>query len=228
MGEEERVRLRDGSAVIVRPVRPEDRDLFTAGFERMSQESRYRRFMSHKKKLSEQELDFFTRLDHDLHEAIGALDATSGEGAGVARMHRRPEDPSIAEALQGAIGALDATSGEGAGVARRHRRPEDPSIAEAAVTVVDDWQGRGLGGVLLERLTARARALGVKHFEATLFTTNKAMLRLFEKLGCMRSHREDLEVLAIDVDLPVDADADEALASALRSVAEGSSAVATV
>jgi RimJ/RimL family protein N-acetyltransferase len=195
MGEEERLRLRDGSTVVVRPVRPEDRDLFAAGFDRMSQESRYRRFMSHKKKLSEQELDFFTRLDHDLHEAVGALDPDTGEGAGVARMHRHPEDPSV---------------------------------AEAAVTVVDDWQGRGLGGVLLDRLTARARELGVKHFEATLFTTNKAMLRLFEKLGCMRSHREDLEVLAIDVELPVRAEADEALTQALRSVAEGSSAVATV
>src|SRR3954451_9879065 len=191
MGEEERVSLRDGSTVIVRPVRPEDRELFAAGFERMSGESRYRRFMSHKKKLSDRELDFFTRLDHDLHEAIGALDAETGAGAGVARMHRHPEDPSI---------------------------------AEAAVTVVDDWQGRGLGGVLLERLTARARELGVKHFEATLFTTNKAMLRLFEKLGCMRLEREGLDVLVIDVELPV-SESPEALSTALRSVAEGTSEV---
>jgi RimJ/RimL family protein N-acetyltransferase len=194
MGEEERVHLRDGSTVVVRPVRPEDRDLFVAGFERMSQESRYRRFMLQKKKLSEQELDFFTRLDHDLHEAIGALDAETGDGAGVARMHRYAHDPSV---------------------------------AEAAVTIVDDWQGRGLGGVLLERLTARARELGVRHFEATLFTSNKAMLRLFEKLGCMRSHREDLGVLAIDVELPIE-EAGEALSTALRSVADGSSEVAAV
>src|SRR3954465_6030349 len=194
MGEEERVRLRDGSAVIVRPVRPEDRDLFTAGFQRMSGESRYRRFMSHKKKLSEQELDFFTRLDHDLHEAICAIDEVTGEGAGVARMHRRADDPRV---------------------------------AEAAVTVVDDWQGKGLGGLLLERLTARARELGVKHFEASLFTTNKAMLRLFEKLGCMRLEREGLEVLAIDVELPVE-EAGQAMSTALRSVADGSSAVTPV
>src|SRR5947208_16657736 len=96
--EEERVRLRDGSCVIMRPVRPEDRDLFVAGFERMSGESRYRRFMSHKKKLSEQELDFFTRLAHDLHEAIGAIDEATGESAGVARMHRLTENSSVAEA----------------------------------------------------------------------------------------------------------------------------------
>src|SRR3954451_13881222 len=134
MGDEERVRLRDGSRVIVRPVRPEDREMFAAGFQRMSGESRYRRFMSHKKKLSERELDFFTRLDHDLHEAVGAIDVDSGEGVGVARMHRHPDDPSL---------------------------------AEAAVTIADDWQGRGLGGLLLDRLVKRARQLGVTHFDAS-------------------------------------------------------------
>jgi RimJ/RimL family protein N-acetyltransferase len=193
MSDDEHVRLRDGSMVLVRPVRPEDRELFAEGFERMSGESRYRRFMSHKKKLSDRELDFFTELDHDRHEAIGAIDVATGEGAGVARMHRSEDDPSV---------------------------------AEAAVTVVDDWQGRGLGSVLLGRLVKRARELGVEHFEASLFTTNKAMLRLFERLGCMRSRREGLEVLAIDVALPV-GEADEALSTALRSVAEGSSEVAT-
>lgn len=193
MSEGEHVTLRDGSTVLVRPVRPDDRELFAKGFERMSGESRYRRFMAAKKKLSEAELDFFTRLDHDLHEAIGAIDIATGEGAGVARMHRSPGDPAV---------------------------------AEAAVTVVDDWQGRGLGSVLLGRLTERARELGVQHFEASLFTTNRAMLHMFERLGCMRSQREGLNVLAIDVALPV-GDADEALSTALRSVAEGSSEMAT-
>jgi GNAT superfamily N-acetyltransferase len=193
MSEDEHVQLRDGSTVLVRAVRPDDRELFVAGFERMSGESRYRRFMSHKKKLSERELDFFTRLDHDRHEAIGAIDLDGGEGVGVARMHR----------LEG-----------------------DPSVAEAAVTVVDDWQGRGIGGLLLERLTRRARELGVEHFEASLFTTNKAMLLLFQRLGCLRSHREGLDVLAIDVALPI-GESGEALPAALRSVAEGSAEVAS-
>jgi RimJ/RimL family protein N-acetyltransferase len=188
---EEEVRLKDGSSVLVRPVQPDDRELFVAGFERMSPESRYRRFMGHKRKLSERELDFFTRLDHDLHEAIGAIDMASGEGVAVARMHRHEDDPSL---------------------------------AEAAVTVVDDWQGRGLGGLLLERLTRRARELGVTHFDASLFTNNKAMIALFERLGCMRSHREGVGEMTIDVELPV-GEQDEALGAALRSVAEGKAAV---
>jgi RimJ/RimL family protein N-acetyltransferase len=191
MGEEEHVRLHDGSRVLVRRVRPDDRELFVAGFERMSGESRYRRFMSHKKRLSDQELDFFTRLDHDLHEAIGAIDEATGDGVGVARMHRRDDDPEV---------------------------------AEAAVTVVDDWQGRGLGGLLLDRLSARARELGVKRFEASVFTTNRAMLTLFQRVGCTHAHRESLDVTTVDVELPV-GDEDEVLSTALRSVAEGSSAV---
>jgi hypothetical protein len=98
MSEGEQVQLRDGSTVLVRPVRPDDRELFVAGFERMSGESRYRRFMSYKKKLSDRELDFFTHLDHDRHEAVGAIDVATGEGVGVARMHRRESDPELAEA----------------------------------------------------------------------------------------------------------------------------------
>jgi RimJ/RimL family protein N-acetyltransferase len=191
---EERVELRDGAVVIVRPVRPEDRELFVAGFERMSPESRYRRFFMHKQKLTDRELDMFTNLDHEHAEAIGAIDPVTGEGAGVARLHRHEDDPTV---------------------------------AEAAVTVVDDWQGRGLGGVLLDRLVARARELGVERFDASLLTSNRAMLRLFEQLGCMRSHREDDQVLAIDVTLSVAEDEDEALTAALKSVADGSAAVAS-
>ena len=189
---EELVRLRDGASVVVRPVRPEDRSLFVAGFERMSEESRYRRFMAHKKRLSERELDFFTRLDHSSHEAIGALDAVSGDGAGVARMHRHEDDPSA---------------------------------AEAAVTIVDDWQGRGLGALLLGRLADRARELGVRRFDASLLTGNRAMLALFDRLGCMKAHHEGPDVLAIDVELPLDDPQEEALDAALRCVAEGEAAL---
>src|SRR5213592_1331250 len=54
----ENVRLRDGSLVLVRPVRPDDKPLFVAGFEHLSDESRYLRFMGHKKALSLRDLEF--------------------------------------------------------------------------------------------------------------------------------------------------------------------------
>jgi len=44
-----------------------------------------------------------------------------------------------------ALGALDRGSGHGVGIARYIRDADDPQAAEIAVTIVDEWQGRGLG-----------------------------------------------------------------------------------
>ena len=54
MESEEIVTLRDGARVLVRAVQPSDRALFVAGFERLSEESRVRRFLMHKKSLREE------------------------------------------------------------------------------------------------------------------------------------------------------------------------------
>ena len=55
-----------------------------------------------------------------------------------------------------AIGALSAADGRGVGLARYVRDADDPQAAEIAVTVVDDWQGRGLGTELLSWLSGPA------------------------------------------------------------------------
>src|SRR5437879_2699205 len=65
-----------------------------------------------------------------------------------------------------ALGALDQTEGRGVGVARYVRDAADPHSAEIAVTIVDDWQGRGLGTELLAQLSGRARAEGIRRFTA--------------------------------------------------------------
>lgn len=57
--------------------------------------------------------------------------------------------------------ALDEETGEGIGVARYVRDPDHADAAEVAVTVIDDWQGRRLGTLLLEVVSARARAEGI-------------------------------------------------------------------
>src|SRR4051812_11862181 len=103
-----------------------------------------------------------------------------------------------------AIGALDPASGEGVGVARYVRDRERPHVAEAAVTVVDAWQGRGLGGKLLRRLTARATENRIRTFSASLYAENDAMLSLFEQLGQVELTRRDGAVIEIHVELPVE------------------------
>ena len=60
------------------------------------------------------------------------------------------------------------------GIARYVRDRKNPAAAEIAVTIVDDWQGRGLGTELLARLSDRAREEGIRWFTAVCFSTSKA------------------------------------------------------
>ena len=81
-----------------------------------------------------------------------------------------------------ALGALDQADGRGVGVARYVRDAEDPHAAEIAVTIVDDWQGRGLGTELVTRLCGRARSEGIHRFTALVADDNVAMARLLRNM----------------------------------------------
>ena len=76
-----------------------------------------------------------------------------------------------------ALAALDQTAGRGAGVARYIRHPADRHVAEVAITVIDDWQRRGLGTELLIQLSARARQEGIGRFTAVASADNAAAAR---------------------------------------------------
>jgi nucleotide-binding universal stress UspA family protein/RimJ/RimL family protein N-acetyltransferase len=89
------VTLSDGSRVLIRPIAPEDRDELAAGFERLSPESRYRRFFGAMARLSPADLDRLTQVDHHDHEALVAIDEESGRGVAVARFVRI--GPEVAE-----------------------------------------------------------------------------------------------------------------------------------
>ena len=82
-----------------------------------------------------------------------------------------------------ALGALDQADGRGVGVARYIRDAEDPHAAEIAITIVDDWQGRGLGTELLTRLSARARSEGIHRFTALVADDNKVMAGLLRNMS---------------------------------------------
>ncbi|MCB0900367.1 MAG: GNAT family N-acetyltransferase, partial [Actinobacteria bacterium] len=58
------VLLRDGGTAHIRPIRPEDRDVFVEFYDRVSDQSKYYRFFSPMPKLSDRDLDRFTTVDH--------------------------------------------------------------------------------------------------------------------------------------------------------------------
>jgi RimJ/RimL family protein N-acetyltransferase len=88
-----------------------------------------------------------------------------------------------------AIGALSPAEARGVGVARYIRDAHDPRAAEIAVTIADDWQGRGLGTELLACLSDRARQVGICRFTATVSADNVAMTGLLWKMGARLTGR---------------------------------------
>lgn len=95
---------------------------------------------------------------------------------------------------------LDAPERPGIGVARFVRLADEPDVAEAAVTVLDAYQGRGLGTLLLRVLADAALARGITTFRAYVLGENRAMLAVLDRLGPMRT--EHLHgVHQVDVDL---------------------------
>ena len=82
-------------------------------------------------------------------------------------------------------------------VARWETLADRPGHAEVAFTVADDFQGRGLGGILFRRLAACARERGFSVFEAEVLKNNERMLRVFERTGLPTATRDGGHLLTI-------------------------------
>jgi RimJ/RimL family protein N-acetyltransferase len=88
------------------------------------------------------------------------------------------------------LGAVNHADGRGVGIARYIRDADDPQAAEIAVTIVDDWQRRGLGSELLARLSERARSEGIRRFTALVAADNVAMAALLRNVRADLVRRE--------------------------------------
>jgi RimJ/RimL family protein N-acetyltransferase len=186
------LRLRDGSEVVVRPIRSDDRDAIVTAFERLSEQSRYQRFMTPVDALSPSQHEYLTDGDHHDHEALVAFDPTTGDGVAVARFVRLDDD----------------------------------TTAEAAVTVIDDWQGRGLGTALCNLLAERAREEGIRRFNALLLAGNDQMHDVLASLGPAKVLSREAGTVEVEVDIPP-AGIGNHMAGVLRVVAGGTVELAT-
>jgi RimJ/RimL family protein N-acetyltransferase len=82
-----------------------------------------------------------------------------------------------------ALVAVDPRTGEGVAVARYAAVPGEPGTAELAVTVADDWQGRGLGGALTRMVIDRAGEEGFARVHALTMGENLRAQRMLRGHG---------------------------------------------
>jgi ribosomal protein S18 acetylase RimI-like enzyme len=89
---------------------------------------------------------------------------------------------------------------EGLGIAH-YVRDEDPRTAEVAITVIDEFQGLGLGKALLVRLSKTAFAHGIDRLHAIIMPDNDPVLALFRKYAPGSRVWREGDHLAADIPL---------------------------
>ena len=116
----EEVVVADGLSVLIRPIESDDKRRVADAFERLSPETRYRRFFAPLERLTRQDLRYLTEVDHHDHEALVAVNPENGTIIAVAR-YVRSQDPTEAEV---AVVVGDPWQGKGVGSALLERLVE--------------------------------------------------------------------------------------------------------
>lgn len=148
---ESKATLRDGSQVLIRPVRSEDEPLLKEMFYSFSEQTVYLRFHAHLKAMPHDRLQLFCNVDYDTEIA---LVATVGE-------------PGNEDCIATGWYMTDPTR----------------TGAEMAFAVRDDWQRKGLGTILFQKLVEIGRANGIRKFSAEVLIENSGMLKIFHRSG---------------------------------------------
>jgi acetyltransferase len=164
---------REGIEFVIRPIRPEDEPLMADFQARLSEESVYMRYFRAFELSDRVAHERLTRLCHVDYDRTIALVITW-------------QNPQTAEPEIVAAGRLT--------------RMPDPQEAEFAMLVRDDFQGRGLGTVLLTRLLQVGRDEGIDRVIAYMLATNLGMIKVCKKLGFHFEREDDLVKAIIDLD----------------------------
>lgn len=149
----------------VRPIAPADRDRLVEAFDALGERSRYHRFLGPKPRLSTRELAYLTEVDHVSHEALVAVDETSGRIVGVARYATAGAAEPVADV---AVTVVDAWQRRGIGTALTRRL-----IDHAQANGIERLTGTALAGnraarALLDRLGFRVHGMSGGVLDAAL------------------------------------------------------------
>ena len=166
------VRLRDGTPAITWGLLPSDREALREGYEHLSSLSKLHRFLAPVPHLTDAMLDrLVDQVDQVDHVAL-------------------------------VLFVLDPDrDGEPAGIARMIRYAEERDAADVAVTVVDEYQGRGVATALLGELV-RQRPEGVERIVTEVARDNEASLAMLRRLGPTEVSPRGPNRLRVTVELP--------------------------
>ena len=117
-----------------------------------------------------------------------------------------------------ALIAFDHVSGEPVAVGRFIRCKDDPECAEVALSVIDRWQGRGLGTALMRCLSRRARRAGIRRLRFLVLAENRRMRELLKDLGPGQPDSLDQGTLEFSLEIG-EQETDERIRALLRHAA---------
>jgi acetyltransferase len=168
-------RMRDGTPLTLRPIRPEDEPLMAKFHEALSDETVYRRYLYSlqlSQRVAHDRLARLSFIDYDREMALVA--EARGPGAG---------DRAVV-----AVGRLIKLTA----------RDE----AEFALVVADRYQRKGLGEELLRLLLRYARAEGVRRVTADILRANVGMQRVCERVGLrVTTHPGEPTLVRAEIDV---------------------------
>jgi acetyltransferase len=148
-------RLKDGTPVTIRPIRPEDEPLMVQFHSTLSERSVYLRYFC--------SLSLSTRVEHErlVRICFGSYD----RGFALVADRKNPETGEHEVLGVGRFSAINRAE------------------AEAAVLVSDRWQGRGLGTELLAGVARVAREEKYQRLSGEILRDNLATQAIFKKVG---------------------------------------------
>ena len=166
-------RLRDGTPVTIRPIRPEDEPLMVKFHATLSERSVYLRYFF--------SLSLSTRVEHErlVRICFGSYD----RGFALVADHKNPETGAHEILGVGRFSAIDRAE------------------AEAAVLVSDRWHRLGLGTELLSGVARVARAEKFQRLSGEILRDNLATQAIFKKVGFKLSSTEDPSSVSALLDL---------------------------
>ncbi|HUI77354.1 MAG TPA: bifunctional acetate--CoA ligase family protein/GNAT family N-acetyltransferase [Bryobacteraceae bacterium] len=167
-------KMKDGTEVTIRPIRPEDEPAMVRFHETLSEQSVYYRYfhlMNLEQRVRHERLTRICFIDYDRAMAMVA--------------ERRDPETGNSEIL----------------AVSRMTKVQWANEAEVAIIVSDRWQGRGLGKELMARLLIIAADEKLDRLTAEMLPENRSVMRVCEKLGFTLKHSLEDEVVRAEFKL---------------------------